>query len=1298
MKKRPDADDWFHVLSWKRTAPPPPAETRPTKWLIFTDRGGVGTQLAERLGGELVTTVIPGSRFVRTCETGYEVDPQNPAHFRSLIEELHERGRMPEHVVYLWTLGLRDQGRSALRKVGRSLGSVGRAAMNQLGVSEMARGSRDQLFNFWCLFWLGKGLDAVMEPVKLSVVSTQMQKFGDEPTRPEKATLLGPVYTIPHECPQIQTRSIDVPEFASFTKRGQRILDQLAAELLGSDADAATRVVAYRGPDRWVRAIEPARLASAPLAAEAEAEAEAEERPWLREGGVYLITGGLGGIGLEVAKHLAKAKPVKLVLFGRKALPPESEWRAWVATHGEADTTSQRILAVEEIRSFGAEVLVGQADVADRAAMAQLVADAKSRFGAIHGVVHAAGVMDDALLQLKTDESAEKVLAPKVLGTLVLDDVLAEDELDFFVLFSSVASFLGLPGQVDYTAANAFLDAFACERSARAAGRTVVVNWNAWQGVGMAAALAEAEARGWHDASRHPLFVGYTDRADHREFIGDLSIADHWLLAEHRIKGADAVIPGTGFIELARAALEEIPQRRTAEIRDVSFLTPLRVRPDETRRLHVKLSADTSPATATDSSAQRFVIYTDTESDPHVTGAVRYVDAAAPAARDVAELSSRCDQREESPSGGFLNQVFVDFGSRWANIRRIRYGSGEALLELALDESLADDLAGFRLHPALLDMATGGAQPLIPGFDRAKDFYVPLAYGRIRVFGDMPAKLFSHVRVLEGSGKGLAYFDVTLLDEAGLVVAEIERFTMKRLDATSSMTDAGPRDEESGLRRSTKESHLEALLREAILPEEGVAVLDRVMAQNASVQIVASTVDVELWSRRLDRDAKAILDGDAGQNSGPTFSRPNLGTPYVAPRDAAEALVAKIWSEMLGVDDIGVNDDFHDLGGQSLLAVRMVERIRKETGTSVPLTSLFDSPTVAAIAANLEVAEIESGQAGPRAVSSLVAVKATGSRPALFMPHGVGGTVHWGYANVARHLSPEQPVYGLQIGDEAISNFKEMAAHYVATMREHQPEGPYFLAGYCYGGNLAYEMATQLRSVGQEVALLAMIEAWPVNMSFGEVKITPTYLARFARNLPTFVAEFASRPAVDQIAAVKGKLKGLRARFAPAPHTAVTDSGAESGGQASALPAIKPPRGADMLDLSDLLRYSDGEVDIWTRNLHALWADTPNPYDGNVTVIRARRQPLTSPHDPEMGWGELAGGGVDAHVVHGSHFSIVDEPDAKAVGAILETCIARALADGHKSALSAQASTSGEADGSTPSRESDESLGATGSD
>jgi len=354
--------------------------------------------------------------------------------------------------------------------------------------------------------------------------------------------------------------------------------------------------------------------------------------------------------------------------------------------------------------------------------------------------------------------------------------------------------------------------------------------------------------------------------------------------------------------------------------------------------------------------------------------------------------------------------------------------------------------------------------------DLEKEFYVPLGYERIRVYADMPRELFSHVRVQTDTGNGVAYFNVTLFDSSGSVLAEIERFTMKRLDADSGMTEAPRKKEESGLRRAPQEGPLEILLREAILPEEGLEVFDRLMAQGVSDQVIASSVDADLWCQKLDQDAQAMLSGDDGEGGGPTFSRPNLGTPYVAPRDAAEELVAKIWSEMLGVEDVGVDDSFYDLGGQSLLAVRMVERIKKETGVSLPLTSLFDAPTVAALASNLDVAQIESGdgaEGAHRAASSLVPIKSAGSRPALYMPHGVGGNVHWGYANVARYLSPKQPVYGLQIGDEVLCNFKEMAAHYVKVMREHQPEGPYYLAGYCYGGNLAYEMATQLRAVGQ---------------------------------------------------------------------------------------------------------------------------------------------------------------------------------------------------------------------------------------
>ena len=124
-----------------------------------------------------------------------------------------------------------------------------------------------------------------------------------------------------------------------------------------------------------------------------------------------------------------------------------------------------------------------------------MIAKARKRFGVIHGVIHAAGTLDDGLIQLKTPQSALGVLAPKVKGTLILDDVLGDEPRDFFALFSSVSSILGIEGQVDYSAANAFLDAFASSRSARGACQTVAINWSAWREVGMAARRA-AKPRG----------------------------------------------------------------------------------------------------------------------------------------------------------------------------------------------------------------------------------------------------------------------------------------------------------------------------------------------------------------------------------------------------------------------------------------------------------------------------------------------------------------------------------------------------------------------------------------------------------------------------------------------------------------------------------------------------------------------------------------------------------------------------------------------------------------------------------
>jgi NAD(P)-dependent dehydrogenase (short-subunit alcohol dehydrogenase family)/acyl carrier protein len=221
---------------------------------------------------------------------------------------------------------------------------------------------------------------------------------------------------------------------------------------------------------------------------------------------VYVITGGLGGIGLVIARHLAETVQARLVLIGRSGVPPRAEWTRWLESHPTEDLTARRIRALQAIEMAGGEVLVVRADVADRAQLRAALAEARQRFGVIHGAVQAAGIAGGGIIQLKTPEIADPVLQPKVQGTLALAELLADAELDFLLLCSSITAVMGGPGQVDYCGANAFLDAFARSRAGAPGPRVRSVNWDAWQDVGMAAstrvpaALAARRARELADA------------------------------------------------------------------------------------------------------------------------------------------------------------------------------------------------------------------------------------------------------------------------------------------------------------------------------------------------------------------------------------------------------------------------------------------------------------------------------------------------------------------------------------------------------------------------------------------------------------------------------------------------------------------------------------------------------------------------------------------------------------------------------------------------------------------------------
>lgn len=1083
MSKRADVGDWFYTPSWKRApAPKPdaPAAGARHSWLLVQEQGQpLCDRLAARLGesGDEVVRVIAADAFAATGERSYALRLGEPGDWDSLVDALKSRGALPNRIVYAPAVGA-SMSRNPLEWISAdAFANFEAAARSCAGLLSLVRAlGMDAAAR---LAVLTSGVHAVHggRPAPTDVSSALKGLLGTvfkSQLAPERALLHGAARVIPREYPNVETVAIDVELTEPGSAQQSRLIERLVREL-GSPPQ--TDVVAFRGGERWVRAFDPIVLEHVAPSA------------WVRPRGVYLITGGLGGIGLEVAEHLASVAKASLVLIGRTPLPSEPSWPGWLSSHSEDDPTSIKIKRVNEIRATGSQVMIASADVADPVAMKSLVAQVKARFGAIHGVFHSAGVLRDSLIALRSSRAASEVIDVKVKGTLVLEHLLAHEPIDLFVLFSSVSSILGLPGQADYTAANAFLDAFAHKKSAEGHTRAVVVNWNAWQQVGMAVAANRAGpfVLPPERSGGSPLLDEAHDEGETVRYATRFSRKRHWLVDEHVVRGRDAVMPGTGFVQLASAAIERLnTQGRAIELRDLFFLAPFIVKPNEPRQLEVKLSRASGD----------LQIFSTSQAAPHVTARVALVEAPPAVRHDLAAIRARCTQRSEHFERGFSAQPFMDFGPRWGCLVRIDYGRGEALATLELPAQFASDVTTWRLHPALLDMATGSAQALIPGFSQQKDFFVPFSYGRLLSRRALPSKVLSHIRLRESGAADLAVFDIAICDEGGDEVAQIEGFVMRRVaDSSKLVTEPDAGASPASLR---VQPPLEASLRDGISPGEGIEALDRILGTEVAPQIVASSVGLHAWIAQVDATARA--QGATAQTeaagTGPQFSRPNLSTGFLAPTTPLEKDLAAIWRELLGLEQVGVNDDFFELGGQSLIAVRLFGRIRKKWGVELPLATLFEAPTIgrcAAILAERGVVQAQTPTAAaaasaptPVGFKALVTIQRGGARTPFFCVHGAGGNV-LNFRDLSRAMDRSQPFYGLQArGIDGLlpphTSINEMATAYLNEVRELQPHGPYQLGGYSGGGLVAFEMAQRLTRAGEPVALVAMLDTFHPQM------------------------------------------------------------------------------------------------------------------------------------------------------------------------------------------------------------------------
>lgn len=454
--RKPDLADWFYAPVWSQHPLPPRSaaggEPRPTgRWLVFADDRGLGDALADRLGGlsHEVLRVRAGDRFAEEAPGRYVVDPGCEDHYRAILREIGRQGPRPTGIVHLFSVDplAADDDRDA-------------------GFD------RAQERGFYSLLAVAKGLAAegIFDPLELLVVSTGLQQVsGRDESEPAKSTLLGPCRVVPQEYQNLTCRSIDVDLLRPGTRQWNRLVDQLAAEVTSGSPDLT---VAYRGAQRWTHSFEPLRI-EAP---------DATATP-LRDGGVYLITGGLGRVGLMLAEQIARRCRAKLALVGRTGLPERSEWDRWLAEHGERDPVGQRIAGVRSLESLGAEVLVLQADAASERDMRAAVERLRSEFGTLHGVIHAAGMVAFETLALITECSrarCEPQFRPKARGLMVLDDVTRDFDLDFGLIVSSMASALGGLGYSAYSAASLFLDAFTQEKSRAADGSWLCVDSDYW--------------------------------------------------------------------------------------------------------------------------------------------------------------------------------------------------------------------------------------------------------------------------------------------------------------------------------------------------------------------------------------------------------------------------------------------------------------------------------------------------------------------------------------------------------------------------------------------------------------------------------------------------------------------------------------------------------------------------------------------------------------------------------------------------------------------------------------------------
>ncbi|MEC0168784.1 SDR family NAD(P)-dependent oxidoreductase [Paenibacillus graminis] len=907
-------EEWLYVPSWIRSEHIPEAgERQQGLFAVFAAPEPFAARCMEQLEqmGHTLARIEPGESF-KSNKMSFEINPEILDDFIQLLDTLAQRGDGPIRIVHFWCMHPQAAAHEQLQEA---------EEYNRLGYYTLLNIAR------------AVGQLQLRQPVTIDIVANQVAEvIGNETVVPAKATLFGPLRVIAKEYENIICRLVDTDQYDHHLLC--RILSE-PEENRRADWIALRNSYIWEPTFKQVRPTTPLNTVSRRLTA----------------GGVYVITGGLGGIGLYVAKFLAEQYQARVVLLNRSQFLPEEEWDKWYTIHSGDDPVSAKIAGLREIKAAASGFCLVQADITDTAQVRAVFGQILERYGAINGIIHAAGVPDGAVIQRRSKEMCEAVFGSKIYGTQVLQKVIEELScpVDFLLLFSSLSALLAPPAQVAYSAANSFLDAFALVNTRRGYF-TQAINWDMWKNTGMASLSAHSRPAGsapgiTYRSEEHPLFkYSLTENTGRTTFLSYFHTGRDWVLDEHRIVG-QAVLPGTCYLEMARAAYQSATSNPEAAvlIHDVFFLTPLAAAENTDIPVRTVIIRDTE--------GYRFTIesYSEAPKGRWVLHARGRMGASnlKPQNYELDVIRNACEHsRYGREHYNNRRDSKFRYGPRWDSYRWGGFSQQEGLSWIELPQTFAGDLAAYGLHPAILDVAlvhmglahTGAGQ------------YVPFGYRNITVHGKMPGRVYSYIRhrTEHSLGDKILEFDLTIMDEHGKGIIEIEGYQVTAVTNEQVSGGGAAAEKTTAVQAAAAASDGNS---GSLTPEEGLMILDTALSA-AYPQVIVSTVDlltrVEAYRSEkvsLYQDSSGSSAGDKVRASGVNLSVQEL-----------EDVIHSIWKSVLGHEQISRDDDFFDLGGDSLKVLTVAERIYQAISIKIPVSVFFHTTVLKELARHIQAA------------------------------------------------------------------------------------------------------------------------------------------------------------------------------------------------------------------------------------------------------------------------------------------------------------------------------------------------------